>query len=139
MREILNIRFFLFTLTIRLVTLQFNLFLYCCKCTQRLLKDEQKFQLAFQSYYFVNYASEFQLTLTRRLPLVDQELLTLPDHPVSPPVFIGVCVSKSQCSVQFFCRLLFVLFILAIAFSVIRFTASDYPFNILKVFLPILY
>ena len=32
---------------------------------------------------------------TRRVPLVEQELLTLPEHLCSPPVFSGVCVSRS--------------------------------------------
>jgi len=33
--------------------------------------------------------------LTRRVPLVEQELLTLPEHMSSPPVFSGVCVTRS--------------------------------------------
>ena len=32
--------------------------------------------------------------LTRRVPLVEQELRTLPEHLSSPPVFSGVCVSR---------------------------------------------
>jgi hypothetical protein len=32
---------------------------------------------------------------TRRVPLVEQELLTLPEYLGSPPVFSGVCVSRS--------------------------------------------
>ena len=34
-----------------------------------------------------------------------------------------------------FCRLLFVLFLLAIGLSVLRYTNSDYPFGIFKLFL----
>jgi ABC-type Co2+ transport system permease subunit len=34
-----------------------------------------------------------------------------------------------------FCRSLFVLFLLAIVLSVLRFTDSDYPFGIFKLFL----
>jgi hypothetical protein len=33
--------------------------------------------------------------LTRWASLVEQELLTLQEHPSSPPVFIGVCVTRS--------------------------------------------
>jgi len=33
--------------------------------------------------------------LTQRVPLVEQELLTLPDHLSSPPVFSGVRVTRS--------------------------------------------
>jgi hypothetical protein len=35
------------------------------------------------------------IRLTRRVPLVEQELLTLPEHLSSPPVFSGVCVTRS--------------------------------------------
>jgi hypothetical protein len=37
----------------------------------------------------------FVTRLTRRVPLVEQELLTLPEHLSSPPVFSGVCVTRS--------------------------------------------
>jgi hypothetical protein len=37
----------------------------------------------------------FVTRLTRRVPLVEQELLTLPEHLSSPPVFSGVRVSRS--------------------------------------------
>ena len=33
--------------------------------------------------------------LTRRVPEVEQDLLTLPEHLSSPPVFSGVCVTRS--------------------------------------------
>ena len=46
--------------------------------------------------------------LTRRVPLVEQELLTLPQHLSSPRFLIGVRVTR--CLVLcVFCRLLFVL------------------------------
>jgi len=49
------------------------------------------------------------------------------------PVFSGVDVSRSLVFCVVFCRSLFVL--LATMFSVLlRFTASDYPFNIFKLF-----
>jgi hypothetical protein len=57
--------------------------------------------------------------LTRRVPLVEQELLTLPEHLSSPPVFSGVRVTRS----------------LAIVLSVLRrYTNSDCPFGIFKLF-----
>jgi hypothetical protein len=37
----------------------------------------------------------FVTRLTRRVPLVEQELLTLPEHLSSPPVFCGVRVTRS--------------------------------------------
>ena len=37
----------------------------------------------------------FVTILTRRVPLVEQELFTLPEHLSSPPVFSGVRVSRS--------------------------------------------
>ena len=46
---------------------------------------------------------------------MDQELLNIPEHP-----YIIVCP--------------FVLFILVIVLSVLRFTASDYPFGIFELF-----
>ena len=37
----------------------------------------------------------FVTRLTRQVQLVEQELLTLPEHMSSPPVFSGVCVTQS--------------------------------------------
>ena len=47
--------------------------------------------------------------LTRRLSLVEQELLTLPEHLSSPPDFNGVRVTQSLVLCVMFCRSLFVL------------------------------
>jgi hypothetical protein len=66
--------------------------------------------------------------LTRRVPLANQELLTLPEHLSSPPVFNGVRVTRflvlCVCFVDrclFFCT-----FRLAIVLSVLlRYTDSD--------------
>ena len=33
--------------------------------------------------------------VTRRVPLVEQELLTLPEHPISPQDFNGIHVTRS--------------------------------------------
>jgi hypothetical protein len=53
-----------------------------------------------------------------------------PDHEFTPQVFSGICVAWSLVFCVRFCRLLFVLFLLAIALSVLWFTASDCPFGI---------
>ena len=39
--------------------------------------------------------ARFVTRLTRRVPLVEQEMLTLPEHLSSPPVFSGVSVTRS--------------------------------------------
>ena len=49
-------------------------------------------------------------------------------------VFCGVRVTRSLVFSAIFCRSLFVLFLLAIALSVLRFADSDYPFGIFKLF-----
>jgi hypothetical protein len=85
------------------------------------------------------------------VPLVEKELLTLPEHPSSPPVVSGVCVTRSLVLYVFFVDRCFVLFscghcvvcpsiyrfwlpvwyLVAIVLSVLLFTDSDYPFGIL--------
>ena len=47
--------------------------------------------------------------LTRRIPLVEQELLTLPEHLSSSPVFSGARVTRSLVLCVIFCRSLFLL------------------------------
>ena len=65
-------------------------------------------------------------------PVVKQELLTLPEHPNSPPVR----VTQSLVLCVMICRSLFVLFLLAIVLSVLNSSIydSDYPFGIFKLF-----
>ena len=53
--------------------------------------------------------TEFATRLTRRMLLVEQEPLTLPEHRSSPPVFSGVSVTRSLVLCVVFCRSLFVL------------------------------
>ena len=54
-----------------------------------------------------------------------KELLTLPEHLISPPIFSGVHVTRSFMCM--FCRSLFVLFLLATVLSILLlFTGSDY-------------
>ena len=74
--------------------------------------------------------------LTRRVPLVEQELITLPEHPSSPPIFSGVRVTWSLVVYVCFVDRCFVLFLLAIVLSVLLlYTDSDYPYGIFKLFL----
>jgi len=66
------------------------------------------------------------------------ELPTLPEHLSSPPVFSGVRVTPSL--VLYVCFFIvvcpFVIFLLAIVLSVLlRYTVSDCPFGIFKLFL----
>jgi len=81
------------------------------------------------------------------VPLVEQELLTLPEHLSSPSGFSGVRATRLLvlyvCFVDrclSFCFFLFttvlsVLLLLTIVLSVLlRYTDSDYPFGILKLF-----
>jgi len=70
------------------------------------------------------------------VPLVKQEVLTLPEHMSSPPVFSGVHYTRSLVLyVCFVDRCPFVLFLLAIVLSgPLRYTDSDCPFGILKLF-----
>ena len=80
----------------------------------------------------------FVTGLTWWVLLVEQKLLTLPQHLSSPPVFSGVRVTQSFVLYAMFCRLLFVLFVLfpsVIVLSVLlHFTDSDYPFGNFKLF-----
>jgi uncharacterized RDD family membrane protein YckC len=74
------------------------------------------------------------------VPVVEQELPTLPEHLNVPPVLIGVRVTRSLMLYVLFCRLLIVsplvLFLFTIMLSaLLRFTDSDFPFDIFKLFL----
>jgi hypothetical protein len=51
---------------------------------------------------------------------------------VFTPGFCGFRITRSLVLCKMFCRSLFVLFYLAIALSVLRFTDSDYLFGIFK-------
>jgi hypothetical protein len=49
----------------------------------------------FPSFPYSRLITEFVTRLTRRVPIVEQELLTLPEHLSSPPVFSGVRGTRS--------------------------------------------
>ena len=70
------------------------------------------------------------------MPLVEQELFTLPEHLNSPPVFSGVRVTRSIVLCVCFVDRCLPNFFLAIVLSVLlRKTDSDYHFVIFKLFL----
>ena len=76
-------------------------------------------------------------TLLRQASLVEQELLNFLEHLSSPPVFRGVCVTRSLIFsfICMFCWSLFVLFLLAIVLCVLlRYMDSDCLLGILKLF-----
>ena len=78
----------------------------------------------------------FATRLTRRVPLVEQELPTFPEHMSTPPVFSGVRVTQSLVLWVCFVNRCLSLFLFVIVLSVLfRFTDSDYPFGIFKLFL----
>jgi len=71
------------------------------------------------------------------MPIVEQELSTLPEHLSSPLVASEVRDARSLVFCVVFCRSLVILlsfFLLAIVLSVLRFTDSDCPFGIFKLF-----
>ena len=77
----------------------------------------------------------FVTRLTRWVSLVEQELLTLPEHMSSPLVFNGVRVTRSLVLCVCFVNRPFVLFLLAIVlFVLLRYADSNYPFGIFKLF-----
>ena len=102
------------------------------------------------SYFFI--ITPYMTQHRRRMSLVEQELLTLPDHPSVPPLCFVLCFVCLFCFLLFFfwwgpccsifsflCSILwivvfpFVLFLLVIVlFVILRFTAFDYPFRIFR-------
>ena len=89
---------------------------------------------SFPNSWFI---TGFVTRITQRMPLVEQELFTLSEYLSSLPVFSWVRVTRSLVlCVCFVDRCLsFFSFFLAIVLSVLRFTDSDYPFGIFKLFL----
>jgi hypothetical protein len=71
-----------------------------------------------------------RLTAKRRVSLEEQELLTLPEHMNSSPIFTGVRVSQSLAFCVEFC---ICTFFFVIALSPLLSTASDYPFGLQKI------
>ena len=63
----------------------------------------------FRSFPHALLVTGFVTRVTRRVPLVGQEVLTIPEHLSSPRVFIGVRVTRSLVLCVMFYRSLFVL------------------------------
>ena len=72
--------------------------------------------------------------VTRRVPHVEQELLTLPENMSSPPVFSGVRFVRSLVFCIVFCGSLFVILSFIVLSDLLQFTASDCHFGIFKLF-----
>ena len=98
-------------------------------------KTENRDKIDTYSTHIYDCSLGFVTRLTRRVPLVEQKLFTLPEHLRSPPAFSGV---RSLVLLCMFCRSLFVFlyfFFLAIVLSVpLQSTVSDCPFVIFKLF-----
>ena len=93
-------------------------------CIYVLVSNTIPFQMMF-----VSFNSNTTVSLT------EHELITLPEHLSSAPVYSGVRIARSFVFFVVFCRSLLVLFLLTIVFSIMRCKASDYPFDIFKLFL----
>jgi hypothetical protein len=91
----------------------------------------------FKWHKWPRICSGFVIKVTQQVSLVEKELHSLPRH-MRSPVFGGIRVARSLVFWVEFCRSLFVLlcfFLLAIVVSVLlRFTDSDWPFGIFKLF-----
>jgi hypothetical protein len=84
-----------------------------------------------QSWLFTGFVT----SLTRRVQLVEQELLTLPEHLSSPPVFSRVRFTRSL--VLLICFVDRCLSFCTFSFGhsvVLRYIDSDYPFGIFNPF-----
>jgi hypothetical protein len=114
---------------------QFSAFSICEFC----LPVSLFFLPLFSHFLFIcgfwSHNSIYRLYSPWRVPQVEQEHLILPEYLNWLPVFSGVRVARSLVFYVMFCRSMFVLFLLAIVLSVLlRFTFSDYPFGIFKLF-----
>ena len=92
----------------------------------------------FRSFPHSWLITGFVTRWTRRVLLVELELLTFPEHLSSPPVCSGVHVTRSLvlCVCLIYRCLFFCPFLLAIVLSVLlRFMDFHYPFGIFKLFL----
>jgi hypothetical protein len=67
------------------------------------------FDAIFRPFSHFWLITGFVTRLTRRVPLVELELLLFPDHLISSPVFSGVGVTPYLVICVFYCRSLFVL------------------------------
>ena len=76
----------------------------------------------------MRFITGFVSTVTRRVLLVDHQLITLPETSRSSPVFNGVYVARYLVFCVVFCKSLFVLF----SFFFLIIVSSDDSFGIFK-------
>ena len=82
-----------------------------------------------------SFITRFVRSLTRQVPLVEQVLLTVPEHLRSHPGYSGVSVVQSLVSCVVFSRSSFVLCHLVIVSPILLpLTAFDYPFGIFTLY-----
>ena len=82
------------------------------------------YYLILNSFEYGEYVMLNKPTVPRRVPLLVQKLPTLPEHLSSIPFLVGIVVVMCLSLIR-----------LVIVLSVLRITASDYPFGIIKLFL----
>ena len=90
------------------------------------------FGLRLTCYSFIFYNSRCTTRLTRRVPLVEQELLTFTEYQRSHQVFIVVRLAQSSVFYVVFLQILVCLF--SSDYCALRFADSDCPFGIFKFF-----
>ena len=94
--------------------------------------------MPIRSFPHLWITTRFVNRATCRLPLVQQELLTLPKHLSAHHVHCGVRVTRSFvfCVVYFqiIVSPLVLFFLVTTALFVLQLRASDYPFGIIKLF-----
>ena len=105
---------------------------YLCHKWPRICSTWRKHFLLLSSFIHI---TGFGTRLTRRVSLVEQELLTLPEHLSSPPVFSGFRVTRSL--VLYICFVDSCLSFCTFSFGhcVVRYPDFDCPFGIFKLFL----
>jgi hypothetical protein len=105
---------------------------YLCHKWPRICSTWRKHFLLLSSFIHI---TGFGTRLTRRVSLVEQELLTLPEHLSSPPVFSGFRVTRSL--VLYICFVDSCLSFCTFSFGhcVVRYTDFDCHFGICKLFL----
>jgi hypothetical protein len=108
---------------------------YTCEATNNVGTSKAEVVFIVQGSKYTQFDK-----LTRRMSLVEQEMPTFPEHMSSPSVLVGfVFVTRSLVLCVCFvdrCLSFCTFFLLAIVLSVLlRYTDSDYPFCIFKLFL----
>jgi hypothetical protein len=63
----------------------------------------------------ISWIPKYVTRVIRRVPLVEQELLTLPEHPRSPSVLSGVRVARYLVFYLVFCMFLFCMFLFVLS------------------------